>query len=146
MDANDDLIDKHQSDQIDRGLKDKYRDLNLWAEIGAMRGSDPDEDRQNQISYHLLTAEAMLKEATEEKRSFAAVEVYVTDKILPLDSRNARALMIRAIANSQLYLFVDAARDAEAAISIEPDDDSRMGQYIRNELPFWKEEAERYGI
>jgi hypothetical protein len=146
MDRRDELLEKQQSDKLDSDLKNRFRDLNLWSEIVSARGSDPEEDRLNQISYHLLVAESMLKEATEEKRSFSAVEVYVTDKVLSLDPQNARARTIRAIANSQLYMFVDAVNDAEAAIRADPYDDSRMGQWMRNELPLWREEVEKYGI
>src|ERR1044071_4344516 len=114
-DPKDDLIYKHQDDRIDRELKDKHRASNLQWEITARRGSDPEEDRLNLISGRLSIAETMLQEAVNDKRSYSEVIYYVTEKVLKIAHGNARALLMRALANSQLYMFVDAVKDAEDA-------------------------------
>src|SRR5688572_908622 len=101
MGTKDDLITKHHEDQIDRNLTDKYRALNLWAEIGSMKKSDPDEDRLNTISGRLMRAEGMFEDVFKNKFTFSEVIYYVTEKILTLDPENARGLTIRAIANSE---------------------------------------------
>jgi tetratricopeptide (TPR) repeat protein len=145
MGTKDDLITKHHEDQIDRNLTDKYRALNLWAEIGSMKKSDPDEDRLNTISGRLMRAEGMFEDVFKNKFTFSEVIYYVTEKILTLDPENARGLTIRAIANSELSRFAEAIEDTEAAIRAQPDDDSRSGQYIRDQLPFWREDLKRYG-
>ncbi len=142
MGSKDDLISKHQDEKIDRDLKNKYRDLNLWAEIGSMVRTDPDEDRLNMIAGRLVRAEGMFEDVFKDKCSFSEVISYVTEKILKIDPDNARALTIRAIANSQLSRFAEAIDDAEAAIRAAPDDDSKSAQWIRNELPDWRREVE----
>jgi tetratricopeptide (TPR) repeat protein len=145
MGSKDDLITKHQEDKIDRDLTSKYRDLNLWAEIGSRRKTDADEDRLNLISGRLMRAEGMFEDVFKDKFSFSEVIHYVTEKILKLDPENARGLTIRAIANSELSRFAEAIDDAEAAIRADPDDDSKSGQYIRSQLPAWREDLKRYG-
>ena len=71
MGTKDDLITKHHEDQIDRNLTDKYRALNLWAEIGSMKKSDPDEDRLNTISGRLMRAEGMFEDVFKNKFTYA---------------------------------------------------------------------------
>lgn len=142
MGSKDDLITKHQDDKIGRDLKNKYRDLNLWAEIGSMKKSDSDEDRQNMISGRLVRAEVMFEDVFKDKCSFSEVISYVTEKILKIDPCNARALTIRAIANSQLSKFAEAINDAEAAIRAEPGDDSKSAQWMRSQLPAWRKDVE----
>ena len=145
MGSNDDLITKHREAQIDRDLKRKYLDLNLWAEIGSRTQTGPDEDRLNRISGRLMVAEGMFEDVFKAKFSFSEVIHYVTEKILKLDPENARGLTIRAIANSELSRFAEAIEDAEAAIRADPADDSRSAQYIRSQLPFWRKDLQRYG-
>ena len=141
MSSNDDLTLKRQADKLDRELKDKYRDLNIWADIGSMKKLDPDDERQNRINYKLLKAEGMLGDALKGKCSYSEVLI-VVNEFLEMEPGNVEALTIRAIANSQLYNLTEAVHDAEAGISIAPDDDSRLGQWMRSQLPAWREFAD----
>jgi hypothetical protein len=136
------LTSKYQDDILDHELKHKYRELNIWADSGSMKKLDPDDERQNPTSYKLLKAEGMLRDALKGKCSYSEVLI-VVDEFLKMEPKNVEALTIRAIANSQLYNLTEAVHDAEAAISIEPGDDSRLGRWMRSQLPAWQQFAQR---
>lgn len=146
MDPKDDLIYKHQDDQIDRDIKDRHRKNELSWEITSRMGSDPDEDLLNRVSGRLVRAEVMLKDAYDGKLTFNEVIYYVDDKILTIAPANTQALTIRAYANSQLSRFVDAVSDAQAAILGATEEDTERVKWLREQLPSWRRNAERDGI
>ena len=142
MSANYALTSKYQDDILDHELKHKYRELNIWADSGSMKNLDPDDERQNPTSYKLLKAEGVLRDALKGKCSYSEVLI-VVNEFLKMEPEDVEALTIRAIANSQLYNLTEAVHDAEAAISIEPSDDSRLGRWMRGQLPAWQQFAQR---
>lgn len=137
MNPKDDPIWRDYEKQIDRNLQDRHRDINLWGEIGSKGEHDETSDSQSLINRRVGTAEANLYWAFKGKRSFTDV-LDETDEVLKLDPENAVALTLRAIAYSQLGAFPDAIADAEAAMRIQPNDDSERGQWMRNQLPAWR--------
>src|SRR5712691_9519156 len=125
MDPRDDPFERYLEEQRDQELRDRYRDLNLEAEIAELKARDqpPGDPTQKRISRKLISAQGLLHLAFQRGAGFSDA-LDAANEVLQLQLTNSEALAIRAIANSQLSSFRAAVQDAEAAIALDPNDRS----------------------
>jgi tetratricopeptide (TPR) repeat protein len=106
--------------QLDLEVKNRWRGVNLEAEIAARRGGvDPDPVR-TRVGVLLVRAWGALIHAWRQGAGFSDVCAFA-DEALKLQPDNADALALRAIAKARLSLFSQAAEDAEKATALDPD-------------------------
>ena len=147
MPPRDDFAERARQEQIDReldqALRNKYRDLNLNAEIMSRAFSQPDPDpTATHIGRLLVKALGTLPHAYRGTAAFSDVLEFANE-VLRLDPSNASAFTFRALAYEGLDLLDQAIDDAQKAIALDPKAGAEMGVSLRHKLLNWQAAAPR---